>query len=420
MSCASRARTIALCACAADGTATSTAQGGLTERVRYLAGYTHETPEIYGSSHDLWTGVVPELSYLFIEPRWLLRTTYAFTATVHTRNPTEIGNRLTVVSSYELSRRTNLLLSGDANQTSLSNYLITRPLIDTPTTAVAVPASNSRFLTATASQGLTWEASRNVTFNQGVDTTYVTSLDPEVTIDNFSLSGVLGVERSWKRDGVGGDLRAGYASVDTPPTASGKFYSITAAPRWRHDWTQEISSTLSAGATMVMSPDPDTDTLVTPAGRAAVLYTVGNSSAELSYAGGAIPNLLTGQMLQSHLVTLRGATPLSERHRVMAGGSVGYLNGTIIDLRDNPTGTPAPDINSFLSDVDVTWLATDWLQLFVRGVFLAQYNGPEAPPFVREAVIFGLQLSSQSPDGVVIPVRFPQRVDRGDAAPRPR
>ena len=417
---ASRARTVAICAVLVVLPSAAQAQGGLTERVRYLAGYTHESPEIYGSSHDLWTGVVPELSYLFIEPRWLLRTTYAFTATVHTRNPTEIGNRLTVVSSYELSRRTNLLFSADANQTSLSNYLITRPVIDTPTTAVLVPASNSRFLNATASQGLTWEASRNVTFNQGVDTTYVTSLDPEVTINNFSTSAVLGVERSWKRDGVGGDLRAGYASVDTPPTASGKFYTITAAPRWRHDWTQEISSTLSAGASLVTSPDPNTDLLITPSGRAAVLYTVGASSAELSYAGGATPNLLSGQMLQSHLVSLRGATPLSERHRVMASGSVGYLHGTIIDLRDDAAALPTPGIDALLSDVDVTWLATDWLQLFARGVFLFQDNGSGAPPFVREAVIFGLQLSSQSPDGVVIPVRFPQRVDRGDAAPRPR
>src|SRR4051794_28115554 len=88
------------------------AQGGPTLRIRYLGGYTHELPEVADlSTHDFWTGVVPEVSYLFAEPRWSLRATYAFTAMVHTRNPAEIGNRVSLVSSYELSKRTTLLVS---------------------------------------------------------------------------------------------------------------------------------------------------------------------------------------------------------------------------------------------------------------------------------------------------------------------
>lgn len=392
------------------------AQGGVTGRIRYLAGYTHEQPEIYGSSHDLWTGVVPELSYLFAEKRWLMRTTYAFTATLHSRNPTEIANRLSLVSSYELSRRTNLLLSADANQTSLSNYLVTRPLLDTNT--VLVPASNSRLLTVSASQGLTWEASPNVLLGQGTDVSYVTSLDPETRIDNAFASELLSLERTWKRDAVGGELRAGYTSVDTPPTVSGKFVTVGLAPRWRHDFTPELSSTLAVGGAVVFSPTSGTDPLFTPTARAALLYTVEASSAELSYAGGVSPNVLTGQMLRSHLVTLRGNTPLSERHRIVAGASVGYLNGSIVDLRSDVDRPALPDLNALLADADVTWLATDWMQLFVRGVFLAQDNGPDVPAFLREAVVFGAQFSSRSPDGVAIPIRFAQRVDRSDATPR--
>ena len=77
-----------------------------------------------------------------------------------------------------------------------------------------------------------------------------------------------------------------------------------------------------------------------------------------------------------------------------------------------------PDVESFLSDVEVTWLATDWMQVFGRGLFLAQDNGFGAPPFVREAVIVGIQLSTSSPDGVVIPLRFPQRVNQSDGTSR--
>lgn len=406
-------RTLALCAAIVVLPSIAHAQAGPTARVRYLAGYTHDTPEIFGSNHDWWTGVVPEVSYLFLEPRWTLRATYAFTAAVHTRNPTEIANRVSLLSSFELSRRTNLLFSADANQTSLSNYLVTRPVTEA-TTTVLLPPSNSRFLTLLAGQGLTWEASPNVLLGQGVEATYVTSIDPQTTINNVFVGALLSLERTWKRDAVGGELRAAYAGVDTPPTASGKFMTVTAAPRWRHDWSESFSSTIAAGGSVVFSPTSNTDTLFTPSVRAALLYTIQEGSyVELSYLGGVTPNVLTGQLFRSHLVGVRGGTPLSERHRVFATGSVGFLNGRIIDLRDETLG---PEFNGLVSDVDVSWLATDWMQLFARGVFQAQDNGPDLPAFVREAVLVGLQFSTRSPDGVVIPVRFPQRVDRSDAS----
>lgn len=404
-------RTLALCAALVAIPSVAQAQAGPTGRVRYLGGYTHDSPAIYGANEDWWAGVVPEVSYLFLEPRWMLRATYAFTAAVHTRNPAEIANRLSLVSSYELSRRTNLLLSADANQTSLSNYLVTRPITETAT--VLLPPSNSRFLTLTASQGITWEASPNVLFGQGVDATYVTSLDPQMTINNVFVGALLSLERTWKRDAVGGELRAAYAGVDTPPTPSGRFMTFTAAPRWRHDWSAAWSSTIAAGASLVVSPDTGTDPFFTPSGRAAILYSpVDDASVELSYTGGVTPNVLTGQLFRSHLVTVRGLTTLSERHRVTLGASVGFLNGRIIELRDGALG---PEFNGLLSDADVNWVATDWMQLFARAVLQAQDNGPDIEAFVREAVIVGVQFSTRSPDGVAIPIRFPQRVDRSDA-----
>ena len=407
-------RRTVLCAAFVAMPSLARAQGEFTGRVRYLGGYTHELPEVPDrSTEDYWAGVVPELSHLFAERRWNLRTTYALTAMVHTRNPAEIANRLTLISSYELSRRTTLLLSADANQTSLSNYLITRPPLETA--AVVVPTTNSRLLTATARQGLTWEASPSVLFGQGVDATYVGSLDPQTPIDNMFVTGLFSLERIWKRDALGIELRGAYTTVDTPPIAAQKFVTITIAPRWRRDLSPELTSSITAGASAVISPDTQTEPILTPFGRAALLYTLGSSSAELSYAGGAAPNILTGQMLRSHQITLRGGMAISERHGVRAGASVGYLHGSILDLRTDARA--ADDIDAFLSDVDVTWLATDWVQVFARGIFLAQDNGSGAPPFVREAVIIGLQLSSRSADGVAIPLRFPQRVDRGYATP---
>ena len=94
-------------------------------------------------------------------------------------------------------------------------------------------------------------------------------------------------------------------------------------------------------------------------------------------------------------------------------GSIGYLRGQVLVLDDATPQPPAFD--AFLSDLDVSWLVTDHVSLFGRYQFFGQFGGP-GNSFLREAVIIGVQLSSQPPDGVRIPTRFAQRVDRGDAA----
>jgi hypothetical protein len=404
-------RAAAVAAALALAARPAAAQGGLTARARYLGGYTHESPATLGSPHDLWTGVVPELSYLHVDLRWVLRSTYAFTAALHTRNATEVANRITLLSSFEATRRLSLLFLADANQTSLSNYLITRPLFET--SVVAVPTSNSRLLTSTASQGLRWEATPRVFLGQSLDATYVMSLDPEIAIENVFANAGLTLDRAWKRDAIGGELRVGYASVDTPPAPAQNAVTITATPRWRRDLTASLSTSIAAGASVAFSPEGDPQPVLLPFGRAALLYTSETTTAELGYVGGVQPTTLTGQILRSHLVSMRAITPLSERHHVMLGGSIGYLRGSAIDLRGD--SAPPPNLDALLADADVSWLVNDWLSLFARGLFLAQDTGAAAPRYHREALIVGFQLSTRAPDGVAIPLRFPQRIDQADA-----
>jgi len=390
------------------------AQGGLTARARVLGGYTHQTPPIFGSTHDYWTGVMPELSYLALEdPRGLLRLTYGFTAAVHTRDPVEVANRLTLVSSYELSKRTTFLLSADAYQSSLSNYLVTQPVIDTA--VLVLPTFNARLLTATGGEALAWAASPSVNLAQTLEAVYARSLDPEVDIDNFFTTLVLSAEHTWNVDGLGGELRTGFASLHTAPLPDQRFVTLTAAPRWRHDYTPELSSSLSAGASLVLSPDDGSRTLVVPYGHASLLYTLGPTSAELSYAGGTQPSALIGQMLRAHVVTLRGTTPLSERGQVVLGGSVGYLHGSVVDLR--PGAVPIDDFDSVVGSADLSWAVTDWMQLFVRGLFTAQNGAGATELSAREAVTLGIQLSTSPADGIVVPRRLPQRVDGTDVTP---
>lgn len=389
------------------------AQGGVTLRARGLAGYTHERPEALGSEHDLWTAVGPEMDFLVAEKRWLLRASYGVTGTFHTRNANELAQRLTLASNYELSRRTQLLLSAVATQSTISNLLLTQPTGATPVTGL--PLANTNLATVAVTQGVAWEATPRLLFSQSAGGSYVTSLDEDVSLSSAFANAGVSLEYLWKRDALGGDLIGGIARVDTPPLPQTTYYTVTAAPRWRHDWTDRVSSSVSGGATLVVSPERNQDPLVAPYGRASVLYSLGATNADLSYAGGIQPNLLSGQLLRAHQVTLRAGTPLSEHERVFLTGSVGFLRGEIIVLDD--TAVRPPDFDAFLSDVDVTWLATDHLSLFGRYQFFGQFGGPGAQ-FLREAVIFGLTVATRPPDGVRIPTQFAQRVDRSDAAPR--
>ena len=388
-------------------------QGGLTLRARGLGGYTHERPEVLGSEHDVWTAGNPEISYLFIEPRWLLRATYGATLTLHSRNPSELAHRFQLLSSFELTKRSQLFLNGEVRQSSLSTYLFTTPTTNTALVTLARPVVNTNVFTATAGEGLAWEESPVVLLSQSADVAYIKSLEELFPLESFFANVGLAAERLWRNDAVGLDVRAGYAQTEVPPVPSTQFLIGTAAPRWRHDWSQEISSTLSAGASVVTRIDRKADEQIAPFGRAAVLYTVDATSAELSYAGGFAPNLLSGQLLRSHQFTLRGATPLSVRHRVTAAASVGYLRGQVVVL-DEAIPSPPP-FDAFLSDFDVTWLADDHISLFGRYQFYGQFAGPGAS-FLREAVIVGVTVSTAPPDGVRIQSQFSQRVDRRETS----
>lgn len=332
--------------------------------------------------------------------------------TFHTRNADELLQRLTLTSSYEVSRRTRLLLSAVASQSTISNLLLTQPTGSTPITAL--PLANANLGTVAATQGIEWDASPRLLFTQTAGGSYVTSLDEDVPLTSAFANAGIGLEYLWKNDALGGDLLGGIARVDTPPLPQTTFYTVTAAPRWRHDWSDRVSTSLSGGATLVMSPEADQAPFVTPYGRASVLYTLGETNADLSYAGGVQPNVLSGQLLRAHQVTLRAGTPLSEHERVFLSGSIGFLRGETIVLDDT---VQPPDFDAFLSDVDVSWLATDHLSVFGRYQFFGQFGGPGAQ-FLREALIFGITVATRPPDGIRIPTQFAQRVDRGDAAAR--
>ncbi len=381
-------------------------QGGLTHEKRRSA-----------VSEDYWLGVTPEVTLFVVDPRWQLQLTYALTGALHTRFPTEIANRLSMSMNGEVSRRTTFFLTAEGNQSTLSTFLLTRPVTATPVSVL--PPSATHLLTLATRQGLTWEASPVVKLGESIDGTYVTTLDSSPRFNSQSANLTLTADRTWEVDSLGLEARGGVAVTSPPPPdLSQKLVTLNGGPRWGHDFSRSLSSTVSAGPAMIASVSSSSKPRYSVAGRGSLLYTWETASAELIYAHGFEPSILFAQVLRSHQGTLRGTFPISQEARVYASASVGYQWGTFVNLRAN--AVPRSDIQLVLADVGIGWGVLDWLQVFGRYQLFAQTGGaiaPNEPPLTRNAVVLGVQLQSDPPGGSPgVGARRPQRVDQSDVA----
>jgi hypothetical protein len=366
-------------------------------------------------SDDFFVAVTPAISYFIEGERTLLQLSYAFTGSLNLVLPNGIANRVGAALSYDVSPRTRLLIGAEGLQSLIGNYLLVRRA---PATRISnLPALNASLVTATLTQGVVHEISPVVRLSQSVNGTYVTSIDPDIQLRNYLAVGTIGIDRSWEFDAVGAEFNIQYARVFFPPLPTTNIVTFGIGPTWDHDLSPTLSTSMGASVQVAVSPDPGTTPRIGPAGRASILYSNEGSGIGLEYAGGIEPNLLLGTLLRSQQVTLRGFTPLSERHGVVLGVSSGFLTASAVTL-DN-SGVFDNSFSAVLHDADITWTATDFLSMFVRYQFIGQTQGEgqaASPAIVRHGALFGIDLFASRPveRNRLPPTGFPKRVDRGD------
>ncbi len=389
-------------------------------RVREQQGLTL-TRQDGADSNDYFVAVTPEVTTTVTHRTLQLAATYAFTGSIHSFFPSEIGNRLAVNGGFEADRTTQVIFNAEALQTSLRTYFLVQGAANNGVTQL--PAPRSQLVSLSTTEGITHELSPVLRFSTTVSGQYVTSIDPDLKSDSYVAGTTFSLDRSFVVDALGLDARAQYARTDIPPLDA-KVFTISLAPRWNHDFNKAFSSSLSAGGQIAFSPDKGTDPVIGPVARASILYKNETATAELSYIFGYEPNLLTATLLRSHQATLRGAIPIWERKRVLGSASVGILNGRTDDLKEN--GAPSITLVSFLGDAELSWGATDLLGVFARYTVADQTTGTSqvrTPPLLINSFVIGVDLFTRAPvrgGGETLPNKFPQRVDRSDGAPNQR
>jgi hypothetical protein len=370
-------------------------------------------------SNDYFVAATPELGYFFGTERTAIGITYSFTGSLNSELPNGIANGLALTLAYDVAPTTRLLFGADALQSSIGNYLLVRRTA--ATRLGGVPPLSTQLLTLTGTQGLSHEVNQFLRLSETVTAAYVRSLDPDVELNNYLGSAVFGAERSWEFDALGAELTLQYAHTIFPPIDS-RVATAAIGPTWDHDWSRTISTSTGISGAIAASPDPGTETRVTPAGRASVLYTSEGSGIQLSYAGGFEPNLLLGTLLQSHQATLRAFTPISDEYRILLAVGGGYLRAKTLDLATD--GAFDNEFDAVLHDAEISWGAAEYLSIFARYQFIGQTSGDgpgSTPPLVRHGAIVGFELlAGRRPERTRIPTQFPQRVDRSDAPPPPK
>jgi hypothetical protein len=396
----------------ADGTDTT-----LIGRLRVQGIYAHESPGVTFTDDYAIQGV-PELSLVVLGKRSATRLTYTFAATAHSAIAGDISNRVSLVSAYEVDARTKAIFLADAGISTISNALLLAPPTSVP--PGAVPLTNTRIASGHAAEETETELSPGVRFSQNADFLWVRGLDPPET-EGYVASGIVTLERIYKRDALGVDLRGAYAGNKTPPIPPQHYIPLGATPRWRHDISPSWSSVVAAGVVAIVSPDGGARSAAEPLLQVLVDYTSETTTVELAGLSGPQANPLTGQLLEASSATLRVSQPLSVRHQVLASASVGYAHGHILELR--PELPAQPDFDTILGDAGVVWSVNPRLDLFARWQLLDQMSPATrtdviGPDSIRNAFIIGIQLAT-APDPSLIPTRFGQRVDDADAVAAP-
>lgn len=367
-------------------------------------------------TNDYFVAATPAVSYFLGTERLQLGLTYSFTGSINTELPNAIANRVAITAATDLSPTTRLLFGVEGLVATIGNYVLIRRSASTQ--IGGLPALNTTLLTLQLSQAVQHEISPVVRFSQSIQGTYVTTLDQDPRFSNYLAGTTLGIDRGWEFDAVGGEFTAQWSRTVLPPVAT-RVITVALGPTWDHDFSRSLTGSAGVSAALAFSPDPNTTPRLAPAGRASMLYYSDASGIELGYAFGFEPNILLGTLLQSHQVTIRGYTPISEENRVILGVSAGYLRAKTLDLQ--PNGQNANEFEAVLHDAEVSWGAADFLSMYLRYQFIGQTQGAglgATPPLVRHGVIFGFDLfGGGRPDRKKprVQTKFPQRVDGKDS-----
>ncbi|WP_437318383.1 hypothetical protein [Sorangium sp. So ce385] len=328
---------------------------GVTDNVSSAA----EPPAGPGPDADGFGTVSPGLIFTYTTPRTSQTLSYTFSASFFFRHweASSYSNMAMWSGRFVTSPRTTLTLGAAGSQGQLNTF----QLEQTPgtTTIQGTAGGTTNFVQASFNEGFSFQPSPVWALGQGATFLVYNPLQ-DLPQRTYTVSNTLSAQRIFRHDTVSGALSVGYTHFDNVPVTADTVEDrdqllTTLVASWQHDLGRRFSSQLDVGGVVATDLTGGADSLVRPAGLAALRYTHDRGEGELAYAYTATPNVFLQQIQLSHQLTLRAAAPLRPAWHLSVEGSAG---GQIAQpLEANAAGelVTGPTTIAVVTDVALLW-----------------------------------------------------------------
>lgn len=367
---------------------------------------------------DLFAVLSPGVLYAIRSDTAQHRFAYTLAANLFARNfdASAFTNRLESQSFFDLSPSLDLVLGASVTQDHRNTDNRFSEVSSTVLRA-GVPGTGA-FLTARLDESIHYEIARDWRARQAASAAVLTPVFESGT-RTYETDQRLGVERVWRDDALGPEIAVEYSLMEDPVTLDGTPTSdqsqiITAAQlRWRHDWSRDVTSSLSAGA-LQMNRLTSEGRYRTVIGEGILAYTRRDGNATLTLRRSATTSLFLAQTTVVNEVDLRGSVPLDDDRKFWLGASAGVQDGELLDLE----GQPAAEVDVYLADLGVSWRPYDYLSFTARFQHVTQRSDALAPPlpltYASNALMLGVRWIHPHDEQLVRTYHAPRRVDQSD------
>ena len=364
-------------------------------------------------------------------PRILQRLAYTFTADLFARHSeaNSYSDRLAWSADVAASPTTRLTLALESVQGRVSTFALDQASSDA--TVGAMGQNNStNYFSQTVAQGLVatplpeWRFSESIAFGAFVP------IDRGQMADNYSLTGELGADRTFRTNAFGLVLREGFVDFVQPrdpmTDVSIGFDSrqllTTALARWRRDWSASWNTVAELGVVSVVafSADPTVGmrSAWQPSALAALRWSRLLGTAELHYAHTIAPNPLIGTTLATDEVALQGIVPYPKLNMIFSA-TAAYQHVQLLPLAPMIADESA---NLAVIDATIAWSPIPEVRVFARYSLFDQFGQapttalpvPLLPDLTRSVVMLGATVLYPAVAMVRAPKGAGSRVDETD------
>jgi len=397
-----------------------------------------------GPQADWFFELRPSVALTTGSPRAIQRLAYTFDATLYASHSeaNSYQNRLDWAGFFLPSKTVEVLVAASLTEGRLNTFNLTQ---GSQGTMIAVlPPGGTTFIGATLLQSMQWEFEPKWHFVQSLGFNAYVPIDPRLSPNSFEVDTHWIVERAFRYDAAGLDLRMDYATYTEvrgpvldptcgtptgPPScnAAGFNSNGVVAPgssqviaglvaKWRHDFGHFWNLELNLGGLVVVPANGVGNPIAQPSGLAAIRYLNPYAQIDLSYAHTVQPNTLVGQTFALDSVTLRGGVPFGQKSKVALSAAGGYQHGRVLDFS---TGGALSTVDLIVADATLSWTPRRELSAYLRYQYFDQIGNPDdfapQPSLSRQTVMLGVTGTWPGEAAAVVPTRQALRVDRSDA-----